>query len=205
MHWLASAVAIADTLPAVWLIATDRAPRNLDERSALRRSVAQDVLGRQLGQPVSIGHDGAGRPRLAGFSDLHISLATRGGVVAIALAQHPVGVDVEAVSGAPFPDSMLHIAEAAMLQALPAADQALAFAQIWAAKEAYVKALGTGFQRAPDSFVVVLEGDGFRIEDRQRPTAARGWLRTLSLGAQDSGGQRNGGQESLAAAVIILA
>ena len=70
-----------------------------------------------------------------------------------------------------------------------------AFTRIWAAKEAYVKALGAGFLRAPDSFCVRLEGERFRIDDGQRTTTAQGWLRTM----------KNGGQEDLAAAVIVLA
>lgn len=193
MNWLNRA-AVADSLPAVWLIATGRAPRTIDERSALRRSVAREVLGRQFGQPVAIAHDDAGRPQLAGLPELHISLATRGGVVALALAQNPVGVDIEALTQAPFPTSMLHEAERAAIDALPAAARPLGFTRIWAAKEAYVKALGTGFLRPPDSFCVRLEGERFRIDDGQRPTTAQGWLRTM----------KNGGQEDLAAAVFIF-
>lgn len=200
MIWLTSALDTAPSLPAAWLIATGQAPRNLDERSALRRTLARDVLGRQLGRPVTIGHEAGGRPVLEGLPELHISLSTRAGVVAIALAQSPVGVDVEAPGS--WPVGVLHPSESAMLAALPTAEQEQAFALLWAAKEAYVKSLGTGLLRAPDSFAIELAGDRFCIEDRQRPTAPRGWLRPPSLSAES---QKNGGQDKLAAAVIVLA
>jgi phosphopantetheinyl transferase len=202
MIWLSSAHDLAATLPASWLIATGQAPRNLDERSALRRTLARDVLCRQLGKAFTIGHEAGGRPFLIGLPDLHISLATRSGVVAIALARSPVGIDVEALSDGPHPVGMLHASEGAMLGALPASDRNRAFTQLWAAKEAYVKALGTGFLREPDSFAVEPSGERFRIDDRQRPTAARGWLRAVSLPADS---QKNGDQDKLAAAVIVLA
>lgn len=195
MNWLTSPGDTASSLPAAWLLATGAAPRNLDERSALRRGLGRDVLGRQLGQEVEIGHDRQGRPFIEGRPTLHISLATRGGVVAIALAEQPVGVDVEELGEAPFPTSMLHRSEARLIESLPAPAQPLAFAELWAAKEAYVKARGTGFVRAPDSFAVVLEGKRFRIEDGQQPILARGWLTGLNA---------NGGQNRLAAAMIVL-
>ena len=104
MNWLDRA-AIADSLPAVWLIATGRAPRTIDERSALRRSVAREVLGRQLGQPVTIAHDDAGRPQLAGLPELHISLATRGAASSRwALAQNPVGGRYRSADASPLPN-----------------------------------------------------------------------------------------------------
>lgn len=195
MNWLASADDLAETLPAAWLVATSEAPRNLDERSRLRRSVGGRVLGLQLGEPVTIAHEPGGRPFIAGRPGLHVSLATRAGIVAVALARGPVGVDVEALSEAPFPLAMLHEAERRSLESLPEAARPLAFARLWAAKEAYVKALGTGFRREPDSFAVTLDGARFGVDDPSRPVPARGWLRTT----------HNGGQVTLAAAAISLA
>lgn len=200
MHWLTSPIA-APALPATWLIATGASPANLAERSALRRETARRIIAAQLSLPIeaiAIGHDERGRPLLAQpvGTGLHLSLATRAGFVALALAQHPVGVDVERVEplAAP-PLASLHPQERQALLALPELARPLAFAQLWAAKEAYVKALGTGFARAPESFSVTLSAqEAFSISDPERPHAYLGMSRI----------KENGGQESLAAAVVVL-
>jgi phosphopantetheinyl transferase len=201
MIWLRGPDETASSLPVAWLIATRRNPTNLVERSALRRGIAQDLIARQFSLPleaVTIEHDEAGRPVLArpAGTGLHISLATRSGLVAVALARAPVGVDVERIepSVAP-PLASLHPDERAALAALPNAARPLAFARIWAAKEAYVKALGVGFVRAPESFAAALLADGgFSMVDPDRSSHA------LGHGLIDE----NGGQGSLAAAMIVL-
>ena len=201
MLWLDSSDSVAPALPAVWLIPTGTSPRDLGERSALRRGVARCLLARQLGcmdEHVVIAHDPAGRPLLVqpGDRGLQLSLATRAGLVGVALASQPVGVDVERVEtqGLP-PLDVLHPAEREALDAIAPDARALAFACLWAAKEAYVKALGTGFGRAPESFAVSLVSDThFCVADPLRPTDMTGYLRTM----------KNGGQDILAAAVILL-
>lgn len=201
MIWLHAPNETATALPVAWLIASGRSPANLNERSALRRGIARELIARQFSLPhesVTIEHDERGRPMLArpAGTGLHISLATRSGLVAVALAHKPVGVDVERIepSAAP-PLASLHPNERDALAALPASARPLAFAQIWTAKEAYVKALGTGFLRAPESFsVTLLPGDRFLIDDAETPTQA------LGRGLID----KNGGQVSLAAAMIVL-
>jgi phosphopantetheinyl transferase len=201
MTWLHALDEIATALPAVWLIASRRSPTNLPERSALRRGIALDLIARQFSLPpeaVTIEHDEAGRPVLArpAGTGLHLSLATRAGLVAVALARAPVGVDVERIEPAVAPPlESLHSDEREMLAMLPETARPLAFAQLWTAKEAYVKALGTGFLRPPESFAVtLLAGGRFKIDDPERPTQA------LGHGLID----KNGGQGSLAAAMIVL-
>lgn len=201
MHWLRSIETTAPSYPAVWLIETAQRPRNLVERSQLRRGTAEAVLARQLGcseDQVAIAHDPAGRPKLAASQAgrLHISLATRAGIVAVALAEKPVGVDVELVDPAGIiPREALHPDEQQMLGAIETGMRPLAFARLWAAKEAYVKALGTGFTRPPESFAVSLSSpERFRVDDPSRGLRADGVLRTIE----------NGGRETLAAAAIVL-
>jgi 4'-phosphopantetheinyl transferase len=202
MHWSEDADAISPALPAIWLVRTGTHPRDLTERSALRRGTAQRIVARQLGcrdDDVVIEHDAAGRPLLAtpGAPGLHLSLATRAGIVAVGLARHPLGVDVESVDAAtPLPLDLLHPDERKFLDAIPAAPRAIAFAQLWAAKEAYVKALGSGFRRAPESFAVSLLSEAaFRVTDPSAPSDAIGSLRTM----------KNGGHEIMAAALVIPA
>lgn len=201
MLWLSLADETAPTLPAAWLIATQAQPANLPERAELRRSLALKVLARQFGlaeDAVEIGHEPAGRPMIAAphGSGLHLSLATRSGLVAIALAHQPVGVDVERIAPASEPPlSVLHLDERRWLESLPAPARPLAFAQLWSAKEAYVKALGTGFARPPESFAVRLDGaERFVVADEQNGGRASGFTKLM----------KNGGHGTMAAAFIVL-
>lgn len=200
MIWLSFETEPAPRLPAVWLIATGAAPANLTERSALRRGVARRIIATQANlaeADVAIDHDERGRPLLAhpAGTGLHLSLATRSGLVAVALAHHRVGVDVERVDPlAPPPLSALHPRECEALLALPEAARPLAFAQIWAGKEAYVKALGTGFVREPESFAVTLiDAEAFTVDDPEHGRAT-GQGRIV----------KNGGEVTLAAAIVVL-
>lgn len=203
MIWLTTLDATASSLPAAWLIETGERPANLTDRSALRQATARRVLGRQFGLPadaVEIDHDAGGRPLLGGpvGGGLHISLATRAGLVVVGLAERPVGVDVERVEpdGQP-PLAVLHPSERAILLALPPAERPSTFARLWSAKEAYVKALGTGFLQPPESFaVMLLSDDRFAVAARAGLPSATGTSRILN---------ENGGQESLAAAIVVLA
>jgi phosphopantetheinyl transferase len=201
MNWLTSPDTTAAKLPAAWLVATEARPANLIERSRLRRDMAQRIIARQLGLPldaVTVGHDATGRPLLERPEGmrLHLSLATRSGLVAVALAEQPVGIDVERIDPTEAPPlAALHPEEAAMLRGLPEAARPLAFARLWCAKEAYVKALGTGFLHAPESFAVtLLTPDLFAVSDCALGLGAQGTSRTIE----------NGGQEILAAAMIVL-
>ena len=201
MHWFDDADAIAPALPAIWLIRTNAAPRNLTERSTLRRGMARRIVARQLGcreEDVAIAHDAAGRPLLdlPRETGLHLSLATRAGIVAVGLARQPLGVDVEQVDeqAAP-PRDLLHPDERRALAEVDTTQRARSFARLWAAKEAYVKALGSGFRRAPESFAVsLLSETAFRVTDASAPTNSIGVLRAM----------KNGGQDILAAAAIVL-
>jgi phosphopantetheinyl transferase len=201
MHWFDDADAIAPALPAIWLVRTDATPRNLTERSVLRRSIACRSLAQQLGcreDEIVIEHDPAGQPLLAlpSTPHLHLSLATRAGIVAVGMAPCPVGVDVERVDEqAAAPLDLLHPDEQRFLEAAAPAILPLAFARLWAAKEAYVKALGTGFARPPESFCVSLRSETrFGVLDPLRSTEPEGELRLM----------KNGDQDILAAAAIFL-
>ncbi|WP_420103730.1 4'-phosphopantetheinyl transferase family protein [Bosea sp. (in: a-proteobacteria)] len=186
-------------LPAVWLVATLARPVDRAERSRLRRDTARQVFAGQdgfSGWDGAIGHLPSGQPVLPARPDLYLSLATRGGVVAVGLAESPIGVDVEAVEpAADIPLPLLHPQEQAALAVLDGLQRAVAFSLIWAAKEAYVKALGTGLLREPESFAVSLPGGGrFAVFDPARRDTPQGRTRLIE----------NGGQVALAAAAIVL-
>ena len=163
MLWLDSITA-ADSLPAIWLIASGEAPRNRPERTSLRHGISRQIIAAQTGikaDQVVLSHDSAGRllPFGSGLRTIHISHATRNGFVAVALASGPVGVDVEAVDAGPIPVQALHLAERTWLVGLPESRRPEAFAQLWAAKEAHGKWAGTGLVE-PDRFPILPDQTG---------------------------------------------
>ncbi|SOD90998.1 4'-phosphopantetheinyl transferase superfamily protein [Streptomyces sp. Ag109_G2-15] len=83
---------------------------------------------------------------------VHFSLSHSGGLVLVALAGAPVGVDVEGLATAQAvlsARSALHVAERDELTLLPAHERPAAFTRAWVRKEAYLKGLGTGLVRDP--------------------------------------------------------
>jgi 4'-phosphopantetheinyl transferase len=125
-------------------------PIDQDARTAahlLVRWCAARVTGRPASAFVVVqrcaecGSRDHGKPSMAGFPELHISLAHRPGAVAAAAGWSPVGVDVEVPDtrgGAPVPvPDVLSPAEIAQVRA--AADPSSAFLRIWVRKECLVK------------------------------------------------------------------
>lgn len=146
--------------------------QTLDRIDRLRQPVdrLRSMLGRLLlrhglrlrglddGAGVTIGQ--YGKPRLVdGLAEFNLSHAGRW--VVCALSPTAVGIDVEQVR--PF-DLVLawrcfHRRECAALAAQPVAAQHDYFFRLWTAKEAYMKALGMGFQRDMASFSVAPRAD----------------------------------------------
>jgi 4'-phosphopantetheinyl transferase len=178
MQWL-DQIERAASLPAAWLIATDQMPRTRPERSALRHATSAAILSEHLVLPLAgirLGHEPSGRPFLTSpcVAGLHFSHATRDGMVLVALAATPVGADIERVGAGPIPNAALHRAEQIWLAQVPEPERALAFATLWAAKEAHGKWAGTGLPETDR--IAVLPGsngrwrvageDGISIETR---------------------------------------
>lgn len=140
-----------------------------------RRTRLRNLVVRILDVPpdaVSIAHEPGRPPRLASPRDAGLSLSSssRDLLAAVAVSAGPVGVDVECVQpDAELPWRVLHPDEAAALRRLSSTDQARAFAQIWSAKEAYLKALGVGLSREPHTLAATLVGDGVLLRDDDRP------------------------------------
>jgi 4'-phosphopantetheinyl transferase len=99
------------------------------------------------------------------FDHLHFSLSHCNGLALVALcAEGPVGIDLEPISRAPdlsgCENSFCHPDEIA---ALPVEQSARCFQllEIWTAKEALLKALGTGFLHPPETIRIQPEASRF--------------------------------------------
>ena len=109
-----------------------------------------------------------GKPAIAApaeFAGLQFNLTHTHGLVACAVTRvGEVGVDaeetsrdvdVEQVSGHFFSP-----AEQAHLSRVPPAERVIRFFEQWVAKEAYLKARGTGLAEAPEGFTIAWDDDG---------------------------------------------
>jgi 4'-phosphopantetheinyl transferase len=129
-------------------------------RGALRRILAP-YTGRDARDLVFI--EGGGRkPQLRDHPSLHFNLSHSGDFALIAVGAQPLGVDIEAIkpdidwralAAASFhPDERMILAQHSGAAALDA------FFQIWAHKEAYLKATGIGLTDHLTAIDIPLEG-----------------------------------------------
>jgi 4'-phosphopantetheinyl transferase len=119
-----------------------------------------------------------GKPTVAGHRDLSVSLSYAGGLVVVALSRAgEVGVDVEVVDDSDFEGFnvvTLDPSETPALDALSGDRLARARAQVWARKEAVLKASGHGL--AVDPRQVVVSGP-------EQPAALVDWKGEQPLGS----------------------
>ncbi|AOK41410.1 4'-phosphopantetheinyl transferase family protein [Burkholderia vietnamiensis] len=134
-------------------------------RSASTRAALRDVLGAALGiapREVALVVDASGRPSLdpvhRAALDFNVSHAGAHALIAWAVARR-VGVDIESckrpADWRALTAEVCAPAEAAYLDGLPLAARADAFMRVWCAKEALLKALGTGIVGGLRAFAVV--------------------------------------------------
>ena len=119
-----------------------------------RRALTRAVLAQHFRWPVAaveLGHDSIGAPFVVSpaSAGLHLSVAGRGDLFALAFAPHRVGIDIEPL-GQPVepPWNILTAPERSRLRALPQQDRHRAFQALWTVREAELKAQGTGFAGA---------------------------------------------------------
>ncbi len=186
----------------------ETAPRDLSPaRAALARRLVAHRTGTSADKLV-IGHteDGARRlaePRLP----LCLSLAGRDDVIAAAVAERPVGVDIETI-GPPVapPLNVLHPAERAAL-AMAGEYAHEYFLHLWTAKEAYVKAIETGLSREPAEIEIRFDGVGRSWTSAQECASAlvvidRG--REVAMAFARAGRISVGGRPAILACAVLL-
>ena len=142
-----------------------------------RRAALRLLVGRRLDADpaaVVLGYDKRGAPVVrAPAARLRVSVSARGELAGFALAGGPVGIDIEPLVDPGPIDLVLTPAEQAAVAAAP--DPGRARLDRWTAKEAYLKALGTGLSRDPaDLDVVPWDGEAFGMRDRTRMDSGAG-------------------------------
>ena len=104
-----------------------------------------------LGWRFESGH--AGKPALKAPAPCHFNLSHSGDAIAVAVADQPVGLDIESHrelnDGLAIAQRVFHPRERQWLQAQ--ADFAAGFYRLWTLKEALLKATGEGFTQAPEA------------------------------------------------------
>ncbi len=138
----------AERARAAKLRTPELAHRFVAGRAFLRRTLAAYLDCAP--EAVRFAYNPYGRPGLAA-APFDFNLSHSGALALLAVAQGTVGVDVEH----PDPDAdlreigrqVMSPAELAAFEALAASEREPAFYALWTAKEAVIKALGTGFSR----------------------------------------------------------
>ena len=134
------------------------------------------------------GGDDHGRPVVAGpaHPPVWASLSRAGGLVAVAATSlGPVGIDIESlerVAVAGFDDVAFSVGERESVRS--SADPMLRRALLWTAKEAVLKARGTGLRVDPREVDVENPADGIRLESIDVPA---GYVATVAYGTISSG------------------
>lgn len=136
------------------------ATEQLRDRWTVARAGMRGVLAAEAGlspEALRFTYSANGKPLLSDWREgAWFNLSHSHDLAALVVCEAPIGVDIERI-GAPHEDVAQRFfsqVEAAALLATPEAERAAAFYRCWTAKEAFLKALGTGFSSASDSFTV---------------------------------------------------
>lgn len=120
-----------------------------------------------------------GKPALAGHPELHFNLSHSGTLVACALGNRPVGVDIQNIVKLrrSLVNYTMSEAEIAQLDAMASVEeQELFFTRLWTLKESYVKATGTGLSHNFPSFAVDNDGTTTPLSPLSPPATFKSML-----------------------------
>lgn len=163
----------------------------LEELAAglLLRYALRDAAGIDL-MTAKITENPHGKPVLARTQDpdgesaqIHFNLSHSGGYIAAAVADRPVGIDVETKSDTDGKVAKRFYSEEEQRVICDSEDPELSFRRIWTRKEAYVKCTGTGIGGAIDQ----IPGLADRFGDYTITTLREEAAYTLSLAVQSCG------------------
>lgn len=144
--------------------------REVARQRLLSRGILREILARYTGenpQKLDLRVTAGGKPFLTG-SDLVFNISHSKNLFLCGASRNAdIGVDIQEVftiSNLPWIiSSYFSPAEQMYLSALPKTELQETFFSIWTAKEAWLKALGEGFQRSPAGFSLLPSPLGNRI------------------------------------------
>lgn len=144
----------------------------LKSRDAKALSLAAGLLlkevlkSRQINREALIIYNKNGKPFLKDYPGFHFNLSHSGDFVVCATGPQAIGIDIQKIKdlNLTLAQRFFHPNEFEFLMALPSEMRKTAFSQIWAAKESYLKYLGTGLATRLDSFAVHLDQEGGQIK-----------------------------------------
>jgi 4'-phosphopantetheinyl transferase len=168
------------------------------DRFVLGRSFLRTLLGTYTGEEparVRLESMEAGKPFLAGREDVHFNLSHCEDRGVLAVANRPVGVDLERVREVAEADAiaarLFGDSEVDALRAFPSSERSEAFLRCWTRKEAFVKGKGVGLLTPLRSFEVSLDpAPETMLLSQQRPdrewtlqdlAAPSGWVGALAI------------------------
>lgn len=132
------------------------------QRFVIARAVLRQILSLYTEiapEKMSFNYGEHGKPALAVSlaEPLYFNLAHSDDLAVYAIAPHPVGIDIERIKTsyeAGLPERFFNPQECESLRQLTDADRSTGFYQIWARKEAIIKASGKGLAISLSSFSV---------------------------------------------------
>jgi 4'-phosphopantetheinyl transferase len=150
----------------------DQAGRYRRQEDRLRCLAAGWLLNHSVTAVTGTGaveeKDVHGRPMLRNLPHVYVSLSHAGTWIVCALHGAAVGIDVETEAMVDEGMAKLFMSESELhhYRALPELEeQKRFFYSVWTMKEAYLKALGTGFARSPQRISIDIGQDTMLVED----------------------------------------
>ncbi|MCK5838739.1 MAG: 4'-phosphopantetheinyl transferase superfamily protein [Bacteroidales bacterium] len=139
------------------------------QRSLFGELLVRRMISKKLNihpREIEIVFSSKGKPMLKGKSDLHFNLSHSGHWVVCAIANKPVGIDVEMIQAGKLKIAKRFFTETEIndLRSKDDKKQLHYFFDLWTLKESYLKVLGKGLTLALNSFSVVNEENRFRIK-----------------------------------------
>lgn len=132
-----------------------------DQRLSLAAGVLLDdwlhTLGHSL-QTLPLAENAYGKPYFPDLPQWYFSLSHAGHYAVLAVANSPIGVDIEQIHDINPCIADRYFTTAEQCQISQSSDPTAQFFHIWTCKEAYVKAVGLGLQMGLQSFSVDLAG-----------------------------------------------